>query len=285
MFGAWRAVAARQLERRMQAEQQQKLLRAEVVGRSRLIHQMSLLLDEPLKINEQDPPISYAKYCENGVSALHKNMLEELDAAYLRIDDVMRDLDFKSVVSAAYNYSRKQKDGVVYFDNVDRIVFPYKFEQAADGLETVMMSDPDGGYETAKLKDAIAMNYRVTYQISEAETVSFNIHGAAKRWRQKDRLVFLWRCFTEGLDEFEGLQSDETAWIVVRPPTEKTDVNCDQSCSTIIDSYSRLVPVGIGLSPVCDGAVDRFVNILSKSGEVEFKQMMQMMEKVIINDP
>ncbi|ETL88108.1 hypothetical protein L917_12793, partial [Phytophthora nicotianae] len=62
MFGAWRAVAARQLERRMQAEQQQKLLRAEVVGRSRLIHQMSLLLDEPLKINEQDPPISYAKY-------------------------------------------------------------------------------------------------------------------------------------------------------------------------------------------------------------------------------
>ncbi|KAG3032861.1 hypothetical protein PC121_g24379, partial [Phytophthora cactorum] len=29
MFGAWRAVAARQLERRLQAEQQQKLLRAE----------------------------------------------------------------------------------------------------------------------------------------------------------------------------------------------------------------------------------------------------------------
>ncbi|KAG6949264.1 hypothetical protein JG688_00014695 [Phytophthora aleatoria] len=167
MFGAWRAVAARQLERRMQTEQQQKLLRAEVVGRARLIHQMSLLLEDRLKSKQQDRLISYEwveTNCETGGSALFTTMLEELDNAYLRTDDFVHGLEFESAVQVAYNLTRNQKDGVLYFDSADRVVVPYNFEQAAVGLSTVMMSDPDVDYETVKvedLKDTLTIKYHV----------------------------------------------------------------------------------------------------------------------------
>ncbi|KAF1784818.1 hypothetical protein GQ600_24035 [Phytophthora cactorum] len=127
----WRAVAARQLERRMQAEQQQKLLRAEVVGRTRLIPQMSLLLEDRLKSKQQDRLISYEwveTNCETGGSALFTTMLEELDDAYLRTDDFVHGLEFESAVQVAYTLTRNQKDGVLYFDSADRVVVPYNFE-------------------------------------------------------------------------------------------------------------------------------------------------------------
>ncbi|KAI9990883.1 hypothetical protein PInf_018500 [Phytophthora infestans] len=218
-----------------------------------------------------------------GDSALNKLMLEELDAAYLRTDDTMKLLEFKSVPPAVYNLTRKEKDGVLYYDSADRIVFPYSFEPTVDGLSTVMMSSPDVDFKTVKvedLKDTLTIKYQVKYQLSKTESVSFRIHGAAKKWREKHRLVLLWRCYTEGLGEFEGLHSNETTWLVTRPFVE----DCDQSCRTVLESYTRLAPTGTGFTPACDGAVDRFVEILARSGEEEYKQMMRMMETVMTND-
>ncbi|KAG6956366.1 hypothetical protein JG687_00010651 [Phytophthora cactorum] len=188
MFGAWRAVAARQLERRLQAEQQQKLLRAEVVGRARLIHQMSLLLEDRLKSKQQDRLISYEwveTNCETGGSALFTTMLEELDDAYLRTDDFVYGLEFESAVQVAYNLTRNQKDGVLYFDSADRVVVPYNFEQAAVGLSIVMMSDPDVDYATVKvedLKDTLTIKYHVKFDRQQPSSVSKVAVGGVYTW-------------------------------------------------------------------------------------------------------
>ncbi|ETI38993.1 hypothetical protein L914_14778 [Phytophthora nicotianae] len=284
MFGAWRAVAARQLERRMQAEEQQKLLRAEVAGKAMLIHHISSLLGEQLKNNQQNGLIScelMETNCNLGGSLLFKTMLEELDVAFARTDDVVHGLEFESAIRVANSLGRKMKEGVSYFENADRTVLPYNFVQAADAVSIVMLSNPDTDFETVNVqdvKDTLTIKYLVKYQLTQGESGSFRVYGAAKKYREKDRLVVIWRTFTEGLGHFEGLQSNDTTWMVARPSIG----NCEQS-NTVLESYTRLVPTGFG-STSGRGTVDRFVNILAKSGEEEFRQMIETMKKLVISD-
>ncbi|KAG7384944.1 hypothetical protein PHYPSEUDO_002090 [Phytophthora pseudosyringae] len=282
-FGAWRAVAARQLERRLQAEQQQKVLRAEVAGRARLIQQLNLLLQS----NPRCKFVSWETMEKNGDvggSVLFKTMLDGLDAVYLRTDDVWHGLEFKSTMPLTYNMTRKCKEGVTYFDGAERTVFPYDFEQAVDVMSIVMMADPEkdlNAVHAQDLEDTVTVKYRLKYELRQGECANFVVYGVARKYREKDRLVFLWRSFTEGTGEFDGFHSDETTWIILRPGTETSGVNCGQSC-TVLESYSRMVPVGFGSAPGCDEDVDRFVKILAELGEEESKQMMVMMEKLII---
>ncbi|KAG3128103.1 hypothetical protein PC128_g27018, partial [Phytophthora cactorum] len=71
-----------------------------------------------LRSNQQDGHELVEANCEIGGSALFKTMLEELEDAYLhvRTDDFVHGLEFESAVQVAYNLTRNQKDGVLYFD-------------------------------------------------------------------------------------------------------------------------------------------------------------------------
>ncbi|KAG3139585.1 hypothetical protein PC116_g26867 [Phytophthora cactorum] len=53
-LSVWRAIATRQKEKRLEAEQNQRQLRAAVVGRARMIHQMKALLQHPYVTEEKD---------------------------------------------------------------------------------------------------------------------------------------------------------------------------------------------------------------------------------------
>ncbi|KAL3659851.1 hypothetical protein V7S43_015153 [Phytophthora oleae] len=144
MFAAWRALAVRQLERRVQAEQQQKLLRAEVVGKARLIH---VQVYEML----QSRQIAFSGLIEKtndvGGTGLLGTMLSELDEHYARTDEVFQDLEFKTAVPATYKLTRKWQEGVLYLDSADRIEFPHDFEHTANTVSKVMMSDQEDDVE------------------------------------------------------------------------------------------------------------------------------------------
>ncbi|KAF4040609.1 hypothetical protein GN244_ATG07118 [Phytophthora infestans] len=218
---------------------------------------------------------------ECGGSVLFKTLLGDLDDAFLRTDDAVRGMKFESAVRVANNQlTRKQKEGVVYFDSADRTVFPYAFEQVAEAMPKVMVANPATDFETIEAqdeKDTITVKYLVKYQLTPGESGSFRIYAAAKKFRENDRLVLLWRSFTEGLGRFEGWQSDDTTWMVVRPSSVKFDRSY-----TVLESYTRLVPIELGNTSGCDN-INSFVNIIAKSGEEEFKQMMHTMEKMVIN--
>ncbi|KAL4145154.1 hypothetical protein PRNP1_012827 [Phytophthora ramorum] len=282
-LGAWKAVAARQLERRMEAEQLQKQLRTQVVGRSRFIHQLNVMLQERLQHNQWGRLVSWetmkTSRADDG-AALFKGFLSDIDALYAQTDKVLSGLEFKSPFPISSNLTRRWDQGVLYFDSSDKMEFPYEFEQAADAISVVMMSDPETGFETVKandVKDTISMKYQLKYQLSREHTASFAIYGTAKRYQERGRVVYVWRSLTEGQGEFEGLQSDETTWMVVRPSASSSGQS-----STVLESYARLVPVRMGPS---DENVDRFVKILAKSGEEESKEMTRMMEKLMLSVP
>ncbi|KAK1931396.1 hypothetical protein P3T76_013152 [Phytophthora citrophthora] len=98
--GAWRALAVRQLERRVQAEQQQKLLRAELVGNARKIHEMNVQLHDVLQGAQKAPFRLIESNFDGGGEDLFRTMLSELDGHYARTDEVFQGLEFKMAVPA-----------------------------------------------------------------------------------------------------------------------------------------------------------------------------------------
>ncbi|GMF34264.1 unnamed protein product [Phytophthora fragariaefolia] len=281
-LGAWRAIAIRQLERRMQAEQQRKLLRAEVIGRSRAIVQMGALLQENKhthqKLLEGD---QVEETRANGEDALLKTFLVEIDKLYAQTNEVWRDVKFKSSATPAYDLKPNWKDNALYFDSADRTVIPYPFDVAKNAAIVIFMSDPHACLETVepnKVKDTVTMKYQRKYQLRQGGSVDLTICGAGKTYKEHQQLVFIWRGLTEGQGKFDGIQADEICWVIVRP---SSGVESSGESTTVLESYSRLVPVAM---KGCDYNVDPFMKILAESGEGETEVMMQMMEKLMLND-
>eukprot|EP00644_Phytophthora_capsici_P005951 jgi/Phyca11/97785/e_gw1.2.733.1 len=280
-FGAWRAIAVRQLEQRLQAEKRQKVLREEVASRARMIRRMNILLHERLQNRETNPIISLEWMKTNREadgSELVKSMMSEFDTQYAQIDEVSRGLEFKTSIPMSHDLTKKWQDGVLYFDSADRMEYPYGFEQTAEVLTTLFMSDDEVNWESIQvqgIKDTFAMKYRTTYQVSPGRYSSFVVYGATKKYRAKDRVVFLCRCFSEGCDEFEGFHSDETLWLVVRP-------SADSLNTTILECYSRLIPMHFSSAPSCNENLDNFVKIVAEWGKQESNKMMELMERLLI---
>ncbi|POM79218.1 Hypothetical protein PHPALM_3160 [Phytophthora palmivora] len=285
-LGAWKAVSLRQLERRLQVEKQQKLLKDEVALKSRMIHQMNRLLRENLQ-SQQENIISFESMnpsLETEGLSLFKTMSSEMDDLYLQTDKVMRGLTLKSSsVPLQYNLTRKWDQGVLYFDSADKIKFPYDFKETWYTISAVLVSGSVTDLVTTmerKNKNIVNMNYRTKYKSRQGGTAECLIYSVARRYVEKDRLVHVWRRFIEGKGEFHGYHAEETAWLIVRPSNETFDTVSD----TILESYSRLVPMVFGNLPGCDMDIDRFVQIIAESRKNETKLMVEMMEKLITND-
>ncbi|KAG1687215.1 hypothetical protein DVH05_005329 [Phytophthora capsici] len=279
-YGAWRAIAVRQLERRVQAEQQQKLLRAELVGSARRIHEMNVQLHDVLQGTRK---MSFG-WVETNVDAsgeeLFKTMLSELDSHYARTDEVFQGLEFKTAGPAMYSLARKWQDGVQYLDSADRMELPHGFEQTVSAMTTLMMSDQEAIMkygQTQETNETVRFKYHAKYQFKPEQFANVDLYGAARKYQEKDRIVFVWRCFTEGRGEVEGFNSNETMWMVIRPGESEAEGTCG---STVIECYSRLVPMGFG---ECDQDMDKFLKFLVKMGTDESIEMMKMMEKLLIS--
>eukprot|EP00644_Phytophthora_capsici_P002664 jgi/Phyca11/543346/estExt2_Genewise1Plus.C_PHYCAscaffold_110618 len=276
-YGAWRATAVRQLERRVQAEQQQKVLRAELVGNARKIHEMNVQLHDIL----QGARETSFGWIETNVNAsgekLLDTMVSEMDSHYARTDAVFQGLEFKTAVPGAYNLTRKWQDGVQYLDSADRMEFPQDFEQTANAMVTFMMSDQEmitGSGQTQDMKDRVRFKFHAKYQVKPEQFANVDLYGAVRMYQEKDRVVFVGRVFTEGRGEIEGFTSNETMWMVIRPGEAEDEGNCG---STVIECYSRMVPMGFG---ECNEDMDKFLKFLVKMGTEESKDMVEMLGKL-----
>ncbi|KAK1940828.1 hypothetical protein P3T76_007534 [Phytophthora citrophthora] len=274
MFASWKALALRQLERRVQVEQQQKQQRAEVVGKARQIHEMNVLVAEMLQNTRIISSGLIEASFDVGGTELFRAMLTELDEQYAQTDAVFKGLEFKTSVPASSSYKTYAKVA----GSADRMEFPYDMEHIANVASMVMMNDPQVDSEKLHIQDmkeTITAKYHAKYQFKPGKYADVDLYGAAKTYREKNRVVFVMRWFTEGFGEFAGFNSNETFWMVIRPS--------EGICGfTVVESYSRLVPMNFDIS---DEDMDKFLTFLVQLGEEESKQMVDMMEKLLNTQP
>ncbi|GMF19016.1 unnamed protein product [Phytophthora lilii] len=139
---------------------------------------------------------------------------------------------------------------------------PLHFDQTCDTVSKVMI-DASGTDCSDKIDDdTVATTYRLDFPEELA------VHAVARRYVEAGRAVFIWRSPIEGQDALEGLQLHETAWYAVRPS------------SMILDTCTRLVPVGFDVTSQTDVRGSASVKILSKADEDDVGSMTQMFEKI-----
>ncbi|KAE9304084.1 hypothetical protein PR003_g21838, partial [Phytophthora rubi] len=271
-LSVWKAIAIRQKERRVGAETQQRQLRAAVVARARFIHQMNALLQRPDSQVESCGDRSDSGEQHAG-SALLRTFVGELDELYVQTDQIMEEVDFKVTYPLVYKPTRTCTQGVEIYDSADATVVPFDFEQTCRAMSVLMMTDPTQK-KTRELKNTVTVKYQVKSQLKPGENFKLMVHVAVRRYREPDRMVFVWRGLNEGLGALSGYHTDETGWLVLRP----------HLTSTLLESYVRFVPVSVGEAGASNEGPDRFAEVVIKTGENEVSELMAMLENMLIGE-
>lgn len=280
-LGVWKAIATRQKERRIEAEQTQKQLRAAVIERARMIHQLNTLL-QLSGIDEKKNALCGGRsdVVQDDDSVLLKNFIGELDTVYAQTNQIVREAEFKLSTKLEYKPQRTSKDGVEYFDSADATEIPFDFQDTSRAISLLMLSDPqtfDINQAAREMRDTVTVKYTVKCQLDHGQVTKLLVHTAVRKYTEDSRLVFVWRALSEGQNELSGYQTDETGWLIVRP---------QKSCqsSTVLESYVRFIPMSIRQEANCQVDTDQFAELAAKTGEEEVNEMMRMLKKMLLGD-
>jgi hypothetical protein len=282
-ISVWRAIAMRQREKRAGTEQTQRHLRAAVIGRARMIHQMTALL-QASELTEETTMMSgeKAEGPRNEGDALFKTFTSELDVIYAQTGEVMREADFKLAPKLGYKPKRSQKQGEELFESADKTVIPFRFEDTRRAMSLLMMTDPEVLLHNPNLqepKDTVTVRYTcdVDSHLEPGARAKLEVFAVVRKYKEADRAVFVWRALNEGQGDLSGYHTHETGWIVVRPEQSAPQ-------STVLESYVRFVPVSVTGAASSKVNKDQFAEVVAKSGEDEVSELMQMLEKMLLRD-
>ncbi|RLN67031.1 hypothetical protein BBJ28_00019011 [Nothophytophthora sp. Chile5] len=292
----WRTIAVLQREKRREVETQQEGLRAAVASQAMVLQHMKGLLHQILSVDQPErlkPCENHAVRMERHETALFEDFLQELEPLYAQTDEVFDACGLEREPSASLFFMPiyRKHQGTAYFESKDTMQIPFDFPRTCSAVSKLMLNDPIGcqHFDGAKnSKNTEAMKFRAKYRWDSGEVAHMTIYTAMKIYQEADRLVYVWRALTEGQGVFAGMHANETGWFVVRPSTvadENVAGNgANGGVSTLLESYSRFVPMHLGKSSNCKGAVDRFAELMMRSGAEEAAELTRTLRNLLIRD-
>ncbi|KAK1929551.1 hypothetical protein P3T76_014949 [Phytophthora citrophthora] len=286
MLSMWRAAAIREQEKRREAEAQNQQLKAAVISRSNMINSVQSLMLQ----RSGDTKMDASAWCgeEEDGAAVFRAFKAELDFMYAKTDEVVRGMEFNLAWPMTYTPNKRQQDGVELYDSADATVLPYSYEQVCRAVSWMMLSDLEGNEAYQELLGNTAtIKYPMKCRLKGGESARMTLYNVTRRYVEESRTVFVWRALYEGHDNLSGFHADETGWFVVRPSLTVSSADSsdsDEASSTILESYTHFVPMGMKNESSSDVDVERFASILIKAGEEEVKEVVGMLEKVLLDE-
>ncbi|GMF13424.1 unnamed protein product [Phytophthora lilii] len=283
----WKAIASRQKEHRLAAEEEQLHLRAAISSRATLIQDLCGFLKKRVHdgavTNGEigDAPRHKRIRLEPTDSALFETFVQELHTVYLQADEVLSACDLESSEGAPF--MTKRKEGTTeYYQHADRQILPFKFKQVCHSVWH--LAQLKHRQEDREMYDGVddpentmAMKFRITSR-RMGETVSLLQRVVIRRFQEVNRVVVVWKVFTEGEGLFRGMHSDETGWCIARPSTSST-MN-----GTILDTCFRHVPMHFSNSSTCTPVVNEFTDMVVSTGEEENQTVLKALENMLLDD-
>lgn len=286
-LSVWRAVAKRQMEMRLKAEQQQKQLRAAVMYRARGINQMKTLLQMTSPAHNAGLMSGERSGVALDGAAVVRNYLLELDSLYAQTDRVLAKHEMNVATSMKYKPTKRIDDGVEYYDTADAVLIPVEFEKAANAIALVMLSTADGIRYDEGIRDpenTSAGRFVADYRDASGEQVDLVSYCVTRRYKEANRVVFVWRMLTEGQGEYRGSQADETGWVVVRPLDVESDTETEPHAdATVCESYTRLVPASLARNNQV--LSERFTDLVIKFGDDDVQATMKSLKGMLLGSP
>ncbi|GMF34716.1 unnamed protein product [Phytophthora lilii] len=282
-LSAWKATALRQKERRETSEQKQRQLKMAVINQSALIHRMNHLLQQRRLLHSEEPYQAETSNRDRKGKALLGAFVQEMDSLYAKTDDVIGKVEFEMSPPLTYELTRKWSKDKSFLESADATVIPFSFDQTCRAVSLMILA-PSYNDELGDPENTAVRTYRLNFSRELGSSAHLVIYNAVKRYVDTDRAVFVWRALAEGQGEFDGLHTVETAWFIVRPFTKATTVKARECNKMVLESYTRLVPVGFGRPSENDTRANKFIKILAKADEADVSDMKQMLGKLLFDN-
>ncbi|KAF4134847.1 hypothetical protein GN958_ATG16103 [Phytophthora infestans] len=232
----WRKVAMEQKQHRLRSEAERKVLLKIVNSQSVYIESMKTASQCPvpsrtLSINDlgaSHDPINDHKWLrlKSSVSSLYSTYLQEVDGGYTRIDQTLREAEVGSLSLGIFDSSYRYKPSgeLQFFQHRYRVLQPFALAETSRAmwnLATITNRQTDRqGYNAITDPDNTdAVRFRVQKTLASGSTVSIMRHVVSRRFVEQDRVVIVWKIFSEGEGVYSGMDMDETAMISIRPVT------------------------------------------------------------------
>ncbi|KAE9277045.1 hypothetical protein PR003_g28893 [Phytophthora rubi] len=283
----WKVLADRHMKARVLAEEQRRRLCKAVERRSALIQNLGVLLRK--RIGEEQPEeAAYAgkkPRTESPDVLLYEAFINELAEVYARTDSIFKETTMEIDVDsqAFFNLSQPTKTDARYHELVGALTTPFAFERVRVLLYKVWWSlDNYRGYETIEGSWIPDDTYITKICIDGPGGNLLVQHCITRQYGEADRVVFVWRKFTEGQGAYAGMHADETGWAIVRPSP-----SCGQgNAGTVMESVTRFVPINFSSAPAssCSTAVKQFTDTVIKIGEDICQRSLQKLEEKLLDD-
>ncbi|KAK1929546.1 hypothetical protein P3T76_014944 [Phytophthora citrophthora] len=294
-LGAWRAIAFRQYESRMEAENLQKKLQDAVNSRAVMIQDLENVLRKRVreveKMSALEVPEVLEKKARLGTkdAMLYNTYFENLDALYERLEEVFREIGDVPTPGGILsgNPTRKMDGDTEYFETAGVGRVPFSYERTCDSVwELASVPHRQEGRRVydglPDPENSFALQFCSPLRTDNGQVIKLRTYHVARRYVEKNRMVLVWRALCEVDGEFPGLNSDETGWAIVHAPNSADLLDAP---STLVQACIRFVPMRFqDGAQEANGTVDQFIDLLVKTGAEDNKEIERMMERLLLDD-
>ncbi|ETI41368.1 hypothetical protein F443_13391 [Phytophthora nicotianae P1569] len=285
----WRAIAIRQKEGRLVAEEQQRRLQNAVENRAKAIEEIARMIRDDMKGSKHTANIEMDKRSLLKLNAddtvLFDEFLDDLEVMYPRTDEVFQACGAEEKPTMSYRLGphRKREGDVEYIDNLDVLLIPFSFEQTCDTMwqsMTRLYRQRDWyHYNVTDPENTLAVKSHVQVARESGESVQMIVHCVMRRVLEKERMVVVWRALSEGEGEFSGIHSDETGWCIVRPNDSDEPL-----LRVVMQTFVRFIPMDVSNTPSNDVGGYQFTKFVVSSVEEDGAEIARMMDSLLLED-
>ncbi|OWY95711.1 hypothetical protein PHMEG_00034215 [Phytophthora megakarya] len=174
----------------------------------------------------QDPVVNDATDSQHGTSdaSLFTSLLEKIDSCYARFDDVLNGCGVVTMPLGIVNTThwRDESGELDFYQNLHKFELPFKFEKSHPICWKAMnfqqyQVDREDYCEYGDPENTIAIKHRMVHTLATGTSTSVLQRFVARQFIEKDRVVCIWKTYTEGEGIFRGMHSNQTGWSCIGP--------------------------------------------------------------------
>uniref|UniRef100_A0AAV1UQV3 BZIP domain-containing protein n=1 Tax=Peronospora matthiolae TaxID=2874970 RepID=A0AAV1UQV3_9STRA len=286
---AWKALAQRQLTARLKVEAEQKQLCQAVFAHGEMMQKVQNFLrtyDCPLMTDfaPQDV-IGAACFQQTRIRLMFVNaeifatFVRELDEAYAKTDLVLTSWGMDST-EANWDAPSEISDSESAFQFKSKITMPFSFKEICHSRWMVSrfyhrQEGREMHDKAAELDNTLAVKFRVKTRLNSGKLATAVQRLVIRRYLETERMVIVWRLFTEGEGVFTGMSSDEAGWCVATPARTARKGTVIRTC---VNNKAMLCSDKAGTGPV----VNKFKSQLLEWGLENNEEVTNGLKKVLI---
>ncbi|KAG6944700.1 hypothetical protein JG687_00017711 [Phytophthora cactorum] len=269
-------------------EAEQKRLVAATNVQATYIDNLTKLLERRASTSLQEswvPGIRDSKRLrvETSDDAVFTALLKEVDDNYARVDELLRECRMDELSMGITNTARRNQESgeVEYLEHVNKGIQPFDYEPTYTSLWKVAdhphrQLDREVFAGAAGLENTIAIKFRLKRTLTTGTKVSVKQWLVVRRFIEEDRVVHVWKIYSEGEGILRGVHSDETGWLRMRPTSD--------GFGTWTEAIARQVPVIFSTFKSGESVVGEFRQMLQDKIDEDEERIRVAMEGLLLDD-